>query len=293
MIKNILFILYFTGLSFTQDLPIPNWENINYAGDRQTYHQMDIYVPKTDQKDYPVIVTVYGSGWKRNDRKATDYIKRTLIQPLLESGFAVVSINHRSSSDAVFPAQIHDVKAVIRFIRARYNDFNLDTSFIGIAGYSSGGHFAALAGTSSNKLLNGNVGNYLNYENHVNAVVDFYGPTDLNAFYDCPITDGKALTIEQKTRVFGNVENISKKFELSNPINYIDKNTPPFLIIHGEKDKVVPVCQSKLLHEALLKSNIESELILKEDGDHNGNTFMPYQTNLMANFFYNQYNKQL
>ena len=94
-------------------------------------------------------------------------------------------------------------------------------------------------------------------------------------------------------KVFGDVDNISEVFDLANPINYIDKDTPPFLIIHGEKDEVVPVCQSKLLHEALLKSNLESELILKEDGDHNGNTFIPNQTTMMANFFYNQYNKQL
>ena len=275
-------------------LPDPDWFDIDYSGENHISQKMDIYLPKNKKKKHPAVIVIYGSGWSSNNKKFSDYQKKFFVKPLSEKGFATIAINHRSSNlDSVFPAQIHDVKAVIRFIRARYNDFNLDTSFIGIAGYSSGGHLAALAGTSSNKLLNGNVGNYLNYENHVNAVVDFYGPTDLNVFYDCPITDGKKLTIEQKTRVFGNVENISEKFELANPINYVDKDTPPFLIIHGEKDKVVPVCQSKLLHEALLKSNIESELILKEDGDHNGNTFMPYQTNLMANFFYNQYNKQL
>ena len=295
-LKFLMISLIFFGCNNNKqsELPDPDWFDIDYSGKNHISQKMDIYLPKNKKKKHPPVIVIYGSGWSSNNKKFSDYQKKFFVKPLSEKGFATIAINHRSSNlDSVFPAQIHDVKAVIRFIRARYNDFNLDTSFIGIAGYSSGGHLAALAGTSSNKLLNGNVGNYLNYENHVNAVVDFYGPTDLNAFYDCPITGGKALTIEQKIRVFGNVENISEKFELANPINYIDKNTPPFLIIHGEKDKVVPVCQSKLLHEALLKSNIESELILKEDGDHNGNTFMPYQTNLMANFFYNQYNKQL
>ena len=295
-LKFLMISLIFFGCNNNKqsELPDPDWFDIDYSGKNHISQKMDIYLPKNKKKKHPPVIVIYGSGWSSNNKKFSDYQKKFFVKPLSEKGFATIAINHRSSNlDSVFPAQIHDVKAIIRFIRARYNDFNLDTSFIGIAGYSSGGHLAALAGTSSNKLLNGNVGNYLNYENHVNAVVDFYGPTDLNVFYDCPITDGKKLTIEQKTRVFGNVENISKKFELANPINYIDKNTPPFLIIHGEKDKVVPVCQSKLLHEALLKSNIESELILKEDGDHNGNTFMPYQTNLMANFFYNQYNKQL
>ena len=78
-------------------------------------HEMDIYVPKTDQKSHPVVMTIYGSAWRKNDQKASNYIKKILIQPLLKSGIAVVSINHRTSLDAKFPAQIHDVKASLRF----------------------------------------------------------------------------------------------------------------------------------------------------------------------------------
>ena len=296
-LKFLMISLIFFGCNNNKqsELPDPDWFDIDYSGKNHISQKMDIYLPKNKKKKHPPVIVIYGSAWSSNNKKFSDYQKKVFVKPLSEKGFATIAINHRSSTlDSVYPAQIHDVKAAIRFLRARHNDFNLDTSFIGIAGYSSGGHLAALAGTSSNsKLLKGNVGNYLNYENHVNAVVDFYGITDLNVYYDCPSTKGKELTIEQKKSVFGDVKNISKKFELANPINYIDKNTPPFLIIHGEKDEVVPVCQSILLHEALLQNNIESELILKEDGDHNGNTLMPYQTNLMANFFYNQYNKQL
>ena len=83
---------------------------------------------------------LYGSAWRSNKNKATKYIKKTLIKPLLNSGFAVVSINHRSSSDAIFPAQIHDVKAAIRFIRAHAKSYQFNTNFIGITGSSSGGH---------------------------------------------------------------------------------------------------------------------------------------------------------
>ena len=296
-IKFFIITIFLFGCNDKQNsnLPDPDWFDIDYSGKNHISQKMDIYLPKNKKKKHPPVIVIYGSGWSSNNKKFSNYQKKVFVKPLAEKGFATIAINHRSSNlDSVFPAQIHDVKAAIRFLRARHNDFNLDTSFIGIAGYSSGGHLAALAGTSSNNnLLKGNVGSYLNYENHVNAVVDFYGPTDLNVFYDCPITKGKSLTKEQKIRVFGNIEKISEKFELANPIKYINKNTPPFLIIHGEKDDVVPVCQSKLLHEALLKNNIESELILNEDGDHNGNTLMPFHTNLMANFFYKQYNKQL
>ena len=291
----IAFVFYGCNNNKQSELPDPNWFNVDYSGENHISQKMDIYLPKNKKKKHPPVIVIYGSGWSSNNKKLSNYQKNFFVKPLSEKGFATIAINHRSSQlDSVFPAQIHDVKAVIRFLRAKHEDYNLDISFIGIAGYSSGGHLAALAGTSSNnKLLNGNVGNYLDYENHVNAVVDFYGPTDLNVFYECPITKDKNLSDEQKMKVFGDVDNISEVFDLANPINYIDKDTPPFLIIHGEKDEVVPVCQSKLLHEALLKSNLESELILKEDGDHNGNTFIPNQTTMMANFFYNQYNKQL
>ena len=115
--------LLLLGFLNAQDLPLANWKNVDYAGDNQIYHMMDIYLPQGDQKTYPVVLTIYGSAWRSNKNKATKYIKKTLIKPLLNSGFAVVSINHRSSSDAIFPAQIHDVKAAIRFIRAHAKSY--------------------------------------------------------------------------------------------------------------------------------------------------------------------------
>ena len=101
------------------------------------------------------------------------------------------------------------------------------------------------------------------------------------------------LTAEQKMRVFGDVDNISEVFDLANPIRYINKETPPFLIFHGEMDRTVPVCQSQLLHNALIENNIYSELVLKPDGDHCGNTLMYHHSKKMAEFFYDQYNNQL
>ena len=126
-----LFLLIFSFVN-SQDLPSPTWEDINYAGNNYEYNNMDIYLPGLDKENYPVIITIYGSAWKSNRSKAGNYIKEKLIKPLLDSGFAVASINHRSSSDAAFPAQIHDVKASIRFIRANADKYNFDQNFIGI-----------------------------------------------------------------------------------------------------------------------------------------------------------------
>ena len=288
--------LILNGLLTAQQLPTPTWPNVNYAGNNHTYHMMDIYLPDDNRKHYPAVVVIYGSAWTSNDEKLSDYQKEVFVMPLAKKGFATVAINHRSSTlDAVFPAQIHDVKAVIRFLRARAEDFKIDPSFIGIAGYSSGGHLAALAGTSSNnKSVEGAVGEYLTYPSHVDAVVDFYGPTDLSVFYDCPITSDKKLTMKQRTKLFGeDIYDIPDKVQAANPVNYIDENTPPFLIFQGAQDRTVPICQSQLLHEALLAKNIESQLLIKEDGDHCGNNLMPHHTKQMAAFFHTQYKKQL
>ncbi len=291
----IVFVFYGCKNKIQTEYPIADWSDVDYSGNNHISQKMDIYLPKNNNKKHPLVIVVYGSGWSSNNKKLSNYQKDVFVKPLSKKGFATISINHRSSRlDSVFPAQIHDVKAVIRFLRANHLEYNLDTSFIGIAGYSSGGHLAALAGTSSNNsLVAGDVGNYLEYDTNVNAVVDFYGPTDLNVFYECPITKDKNLSDEQKMRVFGDVDNISEVFDLANPIKYINDKTPPFLIFHGEMDRTVPVCQSQLLHNALIQNNIQSELILKEDGDHCGNTLMYHHSKKMADFFYNQYNKQL
>jgi len=123
-----------------------NWTDVNYAGDAKGYHLLDIYLPTVEKAAYPVVVYIYGSAWYSNNGKSAEM--NNIGSALLDAGYAVVSPNHRASSDTLFPAQIHDIKAVIRYIRANCEQYKLDTSFIGISGSSSGGHLAALAGTT-------------------------------------------------------------------------------------------------------------------------------------------------
>src|SRR5690554_4322685 len=121
------------------------WLNLNYAGDEKEYHNLDIHLPTIVKPAYKAIIVIYGSAWFGNNMK--QFAFEALGKPLLESGFAVIAINHRSSSDAPYPAQINDVKAAVRFLRAHADDYHIDASFIGITGFSSGGHLASLAGT--------------------------------------------------------------------------------------------------------------------------------------------------
>lgn len=115
---------------FGQPRVEPDWKDVNYAGDDLEAHKLDIYLPKTNKDKYKVVVIIYGSAWFANNMKGIAYM--SIGKPLTDAGFAVVSINHRSSGDAKFPAQINDVKGAIRFIRANADKYKLDTSFIGI-----------------------------------------------------------------------------------------------------------------------------------------------------------------
>ena len=263
------------------------WKDLNYAGDGESYHTLDIYSPNSTNKKSPLILTIYGSAWKSNRSKASKYIKKSLIKPLVEAGFAVASINHRSSTDALFPAQIHDVKAAIRFLRGNAEEYKIDPSFVGVTGSSSGGHLAAMAGTTShNKMMEGNIGSFLNYDSHVNAVVDWFGPTDFLLMDICGskmVHD--AVNSPESKLIGGAIQENKEKASAANPINYISSKTPPFLIIHGMVDLTVPYCQSKVLKMALERANIESELISVRDGGHGKNVFIDKYKVEMVNFF--------
>ena len=265
----------------------PNWKDLNYAGDGESYHTLDIYSPTNSTKKSPLILTIYGSAWKSNRSKASKYIKKSLIKPLVEAGFAVASINHRSSTDALFPAQIHDVKAAIRFLRGNASEYKIDPSFVGVTGSSSGGHLAAMAGTTShNKLMEGNIGSFLNYDSQVNAVVDWFGPTDFLLMDICGskmVHD--AVNSPESKLIGGAIQENKEKARAANPINYISSKTPPFLIIHGMVDLTVPYCQSKVLKMALERANTESELISVRDGGHGKNVFIDKYKVEMVNFF--------
>ena len=265
----------------------PTWKDLNYAGDGKIYHTLDIYSPTSSNNKSPLILTIYGSAWKSNRSKASKYIKKSLIKPLIDAGFAVASINHRSSTDALFPAQIHDVKAAIRFLRGNASEYKIDPSFVGVTGSSSGGHLAAMAGTTShNKLMDGNIGSFLNYDSHVNAVVDWFGPTDFLLMDICGskmVHD--AVNSPESKLIGGAIQENKEKASAANPINYISSKTPPFLIIHGMVDLTVPYCQSKVLKMALERANIESELISVRDGGHGKNVFIDKYKVEMVNFF--------
>lgn len=271
-----------------------SWHDVSYAADTLTGHRMDIYLPEQGEAPYPVVVVVAGSAWFGNDTKERAY--RVMGLPLLDAGYGVVAINHRSSREAIFPAQIHDVKAAVRFIRANAATYGLDTAFVGITGDSSGGHLSAMMGTTggidSHSIgahtlsLEGRVGAFMDQSSRVDAVVDWYGPSTFQAMDACGSSfSHDAPDSPESTLIGGPIQENDALSALADPITYVDPTDPPFLILHGDADPLVPHCQSELLYEALQANGVESTLVIVPGGGHGDGMWVDPYVGQMVRFF--------
>lgn len=270
------------------------WLDVDYVGDGIEGHKMDIHVPDDGKESHKVIVLIYGSAWFSNNAKASAF--QSYGKQLLDGGFAVVSINHRASTEAKFPAQINDVKAAIRYVRGNAAKYGFDTSFVGITGFSSGGHLSSLAGTTNGvktkkfgkvKIdIEGSLGAYTKESSRVDAVVDFFGPIDVSRMERCETyKDDKSPEAVLLGCSPSKNPDLSKSLS---PMSYIDKNDPKFLVIHGDADPVVPYCQSMFFAKALSDKGVLEDFIIVPNGNHGPVTFNDYTFQRMVNFFQKQ-----
>lgn len=217
---------------------------------------MDVYYPNNGDEPWPATVYVHGGGWVGGDKiKGAGY---RLVEPLQKNGYLVISVNYRLSPEYWFPAHIEDVKCAIRHLRAKASYYNLDPERIGAFGGSAGGHLVALLGTSDAASGLEGSGEYQEYSSRVAAVVDLFGPTDEEAF---------CIPSKIET-VFGADQCEEEIITLASPMTHITAEDPPFLIIHGDKDQVVPISQSQKLHTALSAAGVPSTLITVENAGH-------------------------
>ena len=254
------------------------WKDVNYAGDDKAYHTCDIYLPKKEAKSSPVVIHIYGSAWFSNSSKGMADIG-TIVKTLLDNGYAVVCPNHRSSMDAKWPAQIHDIRAVIRFVRGNAKQYKFDTSFIATSGFSSGGHLASIAATTSGVKqtkvgtvdidLEGTVGNFLKEKSTVNAACDWSGPVDLTAM-DCGEGMKMGPDSPEDVLLASKLDKEPDKYRSLSATNYVNKKNPPIIIFHGEKDNVVPGCQGKMFFELLKAAGVKTEGTFPAEGSHGG-----------------------
>jgi acetyl esterase/lipase len=239
----------------------------------------DLYIPAGVQGPFPVVLWVHGGGWRFGDRKLAPDLSRFFAQ----RGFAMVSIDYRLSEEVTFPAPIIDVKAAVRWVRSVAERFSLDPDRIALWGSSAGGHLAACAALSRPEEFNSP--EHERFSSSVCAVVDGYGPTDFSRM-DADRLPSQHPPSDIETRIVkpsvptGHADSYESRFigapvatspdqvQRANPINYVNLGAPPFLILHGQSDTLVPWQQSRMLFDALDAAGNEATLVLLEKLNH-------------------------
>lgn len=258
-------------------------KDITYCTMDNVALKMDVYYPPVFAPEWPVAMYVHGGGWRSGDK--TQGIGMRDVEELTKNGFLVFSVNYRLAPEFKFPAMIEDVKCAVRYLRAHADEYNLDPGRFGVWGSSAGGHLVSLMGTSDTSA-GWDIGEYLDQSSQVQAVVDMFGPTDFTQKFE----GGNA---EIQNSVFGMQEYIQSLAKAASPVNYVSSDDPPFLIIHGAEDALVPLSQSQLFFDQLQASGVSSELVVVQNAGHgfapvDGKIISPNRreiTQKMVNFF--------
>ncbi len=237
--------------------------NLEYVPNGHERQKLNLYLPMNNSdKPLPLIVWVHGGAWLGGSKENPP------VRRFVPLGFAVASVNYRLSQHAIFPAQIEDCKAAIRFLRAHAKQYNIDPTRIGTWGASAGGHLVALLGTTGDDK-SFDTGPNLDQSSAVQAVCDFFGPTDftkMSAFSSTMNHD--ADDAPEAKLVGGPVQEKKEVCRQANPITYITRKDPPFLIVHGDKDPLVPHNQSQILFDAPKAADVNATLYIVKDGGH-------------------------
>ncbi|MFA5808936.1 MAG: alpha/beta hydrolase [Thermoleophilia bacterium] len=235
--------------------------DVPYSGNSSAAQKMDIYYPAKMNGPAPAVMYVHGGGWTKGDKK--DGAGADAIPDLVDAGFLVVSINYRLAPDDKFPAQIEDVKCAVRYLRANAARYNLDPERIGAWGGSAGGHLVSLLGvTDGNEGFEG-TGGYAEQSSRVQAVVDMFGPSDLMKEFS-----GGAIGRALGMQVFGTSDQGSDILTQASPVTHVSADDPPFLILHGAKDDLVPTEQSQELYDRLKAAGVPATLVMVENAGH-------------------------
>jgi acetyl esterase/lipase len=235
--------------------------DVEYAKAGDYSLKLDIYKPrKSESSPRPCVVWIHGGGWQGGNKSSG----ARLVGPLVATGnYVGVSVGYRLSDVASWPAQIHDCKAAIRWIRANKDKLGIDADRIGVWGSSAGGHLVSMLGTSGDvKELEGQLGT-TGVSSRVACVVDFCGPSDFPNF---ELTSGARGPISKL--LGGPPADKPAVAKEASPITYVTKDDPPFLVVHGTDDATVPYDQGQRFHAALKAAGVDATLITMQGGGH-------------------------
>lgn len=242
--------------------------DVVYATVNEQNLLLDLHLPAQTEQP-PLVVWIHGGAWRAGSRK------KMPLAYLVQSGFAIASIDYRLSPEARFPAQIHDCKAAIRFLRASASQFGFNARRIGVAGASAGGHLAALVGVSNgNRKLEGEVGEHRQQSSEVQAIVDFYGPTNFTTILKQSTPHGLHVRVPALQLLLGGQPTeVPELAKSASPVFHVDRSAPPLLMLHGDQDPQVPINQSHELQGRYRAMGRSVQLEVVHGGAHGGNVF--------------------
>ena len=257
--------------------------NLLYARDGGSQLLLDLYLPADMEGNPPLLIWIHGGNWRAGDKDG-------FPTSLLRNSYAMASIDFRNSTELKFPAQIHDIKAAVRFLRANAWRFGYDPDRIALWGYSTGGHLALLTGIAEDAVLEGEVGEYLDTSSRVQAVVAIAAQTNLLTILDQSTGPSYEETHQAMRDLFGkDVVNpdpaMVEWLRLASPVLHVTPVAPPVMIMHGLQDLQVPPTQSLELQLAYEKTGVPFEAAWVEEADHfTGEFFAPELTARMRAF---------
>lgn len=276
-----------------QPAPLPRGvraeKDIPYVPSGDEAQRLDLYLPEqTTDRPLPLIVCIHGGGWRGGSKAWCPMI------PMVGRGYAVASVEYRFSHKAIFPAQIQDCQAAIRWLRANSKKYNFDPNHFGVIGGSAGGHLVALLGTAGGKKAFAPIGGNEEQSDRVQAVCDYYGPTDFNTVMQQAADDKNVKNVfkfntpsDPYSGLIGvSLDADKQKSDAVSPVHYVSADNPPILILHGTHDALVPYAQSTEFVAALKAKGVQVLLQTLPGSGHGGPAFgKPAVTALIRDFF--------
>jgi acetyl esterase/lipase len=234
--------------------------------------ELDLVLPPEGDGPFPVVVFLHGGGWQAGSRHSAGPGYRgarpSPFERVARAGIAVASVDYRLSGEATWPAQLHDAKAAVRWLRARADDLGIDPERVAAWGESAGGHLAELLGlTIDDAELEGDIG-VTGPSSAVSAVAAWYAPSDVAAVATDTGLDPADPTTRENRLLGAPAPSVPELAVQASPISHVSPGAPPFLLLHGADDGFIPAVQSERLHAALVQAGVQAEFQLYAGADH-------------------------
>jgi acetyl esterase/lipase len=254
-----LLLSVFPLLSYAEDSRGPTViRDVDYARIGEQVLKLDLHVPAKRPRP-PLIVWVHGGAWRSGSKSNMPLGK------IVEEGYTIASVDYRLSTQARFPAQIHDLKAAVRFLRGHDDQLGIRSQKIVIAGDSAGGHLATLVGVSNGHAeLEGEIGNDRSQSSDVQGIISFYGAANLTTILAQSTPHGLKVRVPALDLLLGGQPtNVVDLARLASPVFHVNRDDPPLLLFHGDQDPQMPINQSHELHGAYrrVKAPVQFEVV--------------------------------